>query len=94
MSTLPLPQHTLESSRLLGIEQRRHVYRLLAAEEAKARRAFSKAQVADCHALAEFGGGSTERMATSALMQLRAAQLLAVRTFAAEYFSTHIGGAA
>ena len=78
----------------LNIEQHLQVYRLLADEESKARKAVAKAKTAADNAPSQYGGISVEREAAEVLLQLREAQYQAARIAAVNYFDAYIKDAA
>ena len=74
----------------LTIEQHTQVYKVLAAEEAKARKAVAKALAAADKAPSGFGGVSVERTTATVLLNLRTAQYQAARIASTEYFNAYI----
>lgn len=77
----------------LTLEQHLAVYRALADEEHKARKAVAKAQSAYDKAPIAYGG-SVERETAAVLINLRADQYMAAQRAAADYFNAYIVNAA
>ncbi len=78
---------------MLTREQHVAIYRVLADEETKARKAVAKAHAAYDTAPAAYGG-SVERETAAVLINLRADQYMAAQRAAADYFNAYIANAA
>jgi len=77
----------------LTYEQHLAVYRVLADEEHKARKAVAKAQTAYDNAPTAYGG-SIERETAAVLINLRADQYMAAQRASSAYFDAYIKNAA